>query len=566
MDTNMETAGSKRTIILAAATLLLAGTLFATCGSFFQDGMLTKWYAFSAGGTLLALAACIAGRFKSLKFNSFTIAFLVFIGYLVARQVIDGCAYLRPALTAAAAILFLTFSSLDEDGRRAIKSITVILCAANALLMLLQYARIVPTTAGFRVTGMMDNPAGAALCTAIGLPFCISKAMEAKRGPRYAYGAAFLLMSAAIILSDSRCGMLCVMASIFWAVLVRCPADLRKKLLRAGAAVCLLGFVILCFYKKDSTSGRMFIWKNCISLAAEKPILGHGAGSFGRTYMPEQADFFARHPDSGYESVAGNTKKAFNEILQLQVEYGLAGTLLLLVALTILIRRADWKKDESAAAAAFAIFAMFSYPSYFPFATTMLLFCISDIGAEGRTVGNSKAVAAAICALTLLCAAYTVKDAAFETRMHRVCLSESEGKDVQMKELYRHWNGNPEFMNQFVREFTRRKDYDAVNIAFQRLKEKRYDYQIVLMEAENFLRQGMVAEAASCYAEAHHMIPAKFEPLYHLMMLFEGIGRHGDASTVADEILRKPVKVPSAKVDAIRSEAAKIKENGRSEF
>jgi O-antigen ligase len=55
-----------------------------------------------------------------------------------------------------------------------------------------------------------------------------------------------------------------------------------------------------------SADARLLIWRVSSEIAIEKPITGHGINSFSSLYMPSQADYFKKHPDSIFKDVSNN--------------------------------------------------------------------------------------------------------------------------------------------------------------------------------------------------------------------------------------------------------------------
>lgn len=118
-------------------------------------------------------------------------------------------------------------------------------------------------------------------------------------------------------------------------------------------------------YKKSSADGRLFIWKVCLEMIEDKPLTGHGAGTFRSKFPHYQAAFFTKKPNSDYAFVAGNPSTPFNEYLSVLVTQGLVGfTLLIIILLTLFMNRDITRKQKMKQAflLTFCIFAFFSYP------------------------------------------------------------------------------------------------------------------------------------------------------------------------------------------------------------
>ncbi|WP_186756039.1 O-antigen ligase family protein [Echinicola salinicaeni] len=115
------------------------------------------------------------------------------------------------------------------------------------------------------------------------------------------------------------------------------------KIKRGLAAVLLLvvmGLVLFGVYlvKKDSADGRLLIWKASWKMIMENPWLGIGFDRFKAGYMEAQADYFREHPDDLAIPLADDVVYAFNEGVQLLVEQGLVGFVLVVGLLVVAFR------------------------------------------------------------------------------------------------------------------------------------------------------------------------------------------------------------------------------------
>ena len=77
-------------------------------------------------------------------------------------------------------------------------------------------------------------------------------------------------------------------------------------------------------------------------------------------------------------------------------------------------------------------------------------------------------------------------------------------------------------------------------------------YDSVLLRGDIERNLGLGAEAESSYRLASGMCPCRFIPLYRLFRMYQDAGRDSEMRSVGQEILSKPMKVPSAEVRRIR--------------
>jgi len=83
---------------------------------------------------------------------------------------------------------------------------------------------------------------------------------------------------------------------------------------------------------------RLRILVVSLPLIAKSPLIGHGLGSFQFVYPPAHGEYFARHPDSVLGTTVRRTDVAHNDYLQLLVETGLVGVVLLGGAIVLIFR------------------------------------------------------------------------------------------------------------------------------------------------------------------------------------------------------------------------------------
>ncbi|MCX7765329.1 MAG: O-antigen ligase family protein, partial [Candidatus Sumerlaeia bacterium] len=130
------------------------------------------------------------------------------------------------------------------------------------------------------------------------------------------------------------------------------------------------------------TETRLRILVCSFPLIKEKPILGHGIGSFQYVYPKVQGEYFVRNPHSILWPTGKRSQHAHNDYLQLLIELGLLGCVLLLSALYIYLRY-GWNtflqnKDTSSRAIQLALF--FSLTSILLQAFVDFPFHISPVG------------------------------------------------------------------------------------------------------------------------------------------------------------------------------------------
>ncbi len=183
--------------------LLLLSALFVPGGPFVEKEILSQGYAFIAGTILLSVLILLSGKKLRAGVDWPFAAIGVFLGYVLLRMGLAGSPALPVLAVLSFALLYLVFRALQPDNLKHVDLIIMAACLIQALYGILQYAGILHAHSGFRITGSFDNPAGLAVCLAIGFSFCVSLF----RRPGI---IAAVIFAVVIILSGSRAGILAI--------------------------------------------------------------------------------------------------------------------------------------------------------------------------------------------------------------------------------------------------------------------------------------------------------------------------------------------------------------------
>ena len=191
------------------------------------------------------------------------------------------------------------------------------------------------------------------LVIALPLGLLFSGSLELHKRPLYAFAA--LLMAVALIMTNSRGGLISLVAEILFVIVIAGPSIsksdqarksslMRAVLLRAAMA---LGLGIVLFFgalavggpgvfgrllgtvdAADPTTGRAHFWNVTLDVIKNHPIIGSGMGSFSVIY-------------TRYDSGNGlyRLEQAHNDYLQTLADGGIVGGLLGLSFLVILFGR-----------------------------------------------------------------------------------------------------------------------------------------------------------------------------------------------------------------------------------
>lgn len=113
---------------------------------------------------------------------------------------------------------------------------------------------------------------------------------------------------------------------------------------------------------------------------------------------------------------------------------------------------------------------------------------------------------------------------------------------------------DPLFLYNYGAELHYAGNYDSSNKILNKCTNKFNDYDLQLLFAINYLRLKDYPKAEAKFKLASDMIPNRFYPLYQLVKLYQITGQKHRAKNLANDLLEKPIKIPSTTIDAIKQE------------
>lgn len=332
--------------------------------------------------------------------------------------------------------------------------------------------------------------------------------------------------------------------------------------------VILFTFAFLFLLKRDSSIGRIYIYRISLDIFADNPLTGIGIGKFKATFNEYQADFFSNNDiDSKRALLADNTFYAFNDYLQWAAETGIIGVLTLGLALFYLIKRtrviqriSPHKPITRAVAASLlclAVAALFSYPlQTIPgqFLGLILVGIILFYPLEIKTAAWRvisviiRFMYISLSAYFLIHSIYNIKSKIGEEKAYKLELYGFKAEAMKEYKTLSHYypsNGYNTFKYAELQYY--RNQLNEARITLEVAQKTYIDNRVYKLKAKIENELGNFREAEKYYLKTVYMVPNRMLSRYDLMNFYISCRDTLGAIKWAHSILNMPVKVPSEK-------------------
>ena len=405
----------------------------------------------------------------------------------------------------------------------------------------------------YALTGSFYNPGPYSGYLAMVFPICLSEWLNLKKvkkrtwieQSKYCVALGVLLLILCVLPAGmSRSAWMAVAISGIWvyATYRSWGTSLRKigrkykkrvfpAIIAGGMVLIIVGYALFQL-KVDSANGRLLIWKVSVMAIVEKPFLGHGTGNFASAYGMAQEKYFSQKEfTSTEELVAGSPEYAFNEYLQIAVEYGV---LFLLVVLLIIV---------------FCLAIAF----YF-----LLAACV---------VGSSRLQILFFIIMIALLGSYYWKynqynacEEWFRYKMHYNIGAFRLAKEGYEK-IYPELNDRGAFLFEYGHSLHKLKEYNSSTAILKEAMAHSCDPMILNIIGKNYQAIGKYEKAEEYFIRSTHRLPGRIYPYYLLAKLYaEPEYRHPEKLKQAIQIvLTKEPKVQSTAIREMREEVKLLK-------
>lgn len=422
---------------------------------------------------------------------------------------------------------------------------------------------------------------------------------------RYRWLILILFLPAVVILflSLSRAAIISFLISAF--LLFLC---LNEKMVRRYIFLLIPSFllfsILLYFFKKPSADARFYISKINMEIIAKNPFWGSGNNSFGRMYGESQKNHFINglleseskesfNDDSscteivrkliiGDFSFQGSLEKerrsadvpdvAFNEYIQIAIEYGLLTSLVCVSLILIsIIRLFKSKSPWAYALCSLAFFSLFSYPLSYIYFKILLLVSIASAAVCQKDSYNDKSIisyAVFIVSLSLLiyvCPKSNTDLAAKKKWQSEIkkyyWIGDYEKYVLECKNLFDYLSEDQEFLYTYGNALHKtgnlnNSDY-VLTIGALTSNHPRFETALGWIKREI----GEDAMAEEYFCEAYLKVPNRLYPLYSLARLYFETDNYLLFEKIVEYIEKYPPKCENDDTRKMRKEIEKLTNN-----
>ncbi len=210
---------------------------------------------------------------------------------------------------------------------------TIILFVECAFCVMQYLGKSTNINGRYLIGGISGHP-GITMCSTV-LPMSLvvpgNLFQNPKSRTKLIFSLTLLLMTLALAVflkSRASVAVIVVVLGVHLYRTVKIAPIWKRKIIPLTGLAFISGLAVLKF---NSTLGRLSIWKKCISILSDTPMFGRGLGNFIAEFNNYQRGYFSANQHLLHDKSAEYTSMAYNDFLEIGVETGGIGMLLLMI-------------------------------------------------------------------------------------------------------------------------------------------------------------------------------------------------------------------------------------------
>jgi len=354
---------------------------------------------------------------------------------------------------------------------------------------------------------------------------------------------------------------------------------LLKRVLAISMLVLLLITMSYFLYnvKRNSASGRLFIWKISGDIIKEQPIFGIGLNRFSAEYNNYQSRWFSNHPKdkAGINGLnAGIVGYAYNEFIEIAVETGIIGLCIFIILIFLVFK--SFKMNGNLiyylSLLSIIITACFSYPfSSIPILILFYIF-ISIVSSDFSIVvvnvklHNYLKYVSIILLIIIPAYIWLYHFQRFQAeRDRKMAYSFYQSNNIiNAKELYEYYyklfSDNGFYLMEYGKVLALSNEVYKSNEILEKAITLSSDVFLYTNLGDNYQKLNNYKKAENMYQFAGNMVPNMIYPKYLLAKLYFKTGKINEFELLVNEIIEFPVKIKSQATDEMIGEIKTLKQ------
>ena len=588
--------------LLGATFLFFIGMLatpFISSNQFVDSTLTPKLIWFSIHTTvfisLLFFYFASNPQHCKLETNTIDMAVVVFFLYLHANHFFTDIPYISSKISISTgiamsyiAIRILLLWQPINTYIPVLVPVVFIAAASMSSITLYQYVSIHYFGKGFGMIATMGNSGAVGSYLAMLFPWMLLFVNASKRNSvQYLYRITIVLTLIALFFMQARAAWVAVLISSAFVFLLQNKKTIQTNIAKYkkasyGLFASLIVFLLLSGYalfqlKKDSASGRLFIWKRTLELIADHPFTGVGFQNFGSIYPKYQATYLQNNLEDPSRFLASDINHAFNEYLHITAELGIIGLILFLAILYLVFLTFGHHQKKQLSntliaayggVVAFVVLSFFTYPFKIFSVQFLVCCCIAIIASQYKKklfflISKRYVIAlmAGVCMVMFFTVHSEFKRYEREKSWQQVYKLRNELRwETRAKifeELYPLNATNWDFLSIYGIELTVHKDYQKAIPILEKAAKYQKTSDIYTHLGISLEETGAYKKAKAAYETAIYMVPHKFFPRYRLVYLYDKMDLEKEALTLAKTMSITPAKVHSRAVQGMKYEMRK---------
>lgn len=333
--------------------------------------------------------------------------------------------------------------------------------------------------------------------------------------------------------------------------------------------------------KKDSADGRAFIWKISVHAIYNNP-LGVGIGNFPGEFCDLQAGYFASGRATEQEEyISSNPQYAFNEYIQICIEFGIFPftLIILFIYFTIVFGIQNRRLTVVGCIVSLLIFALMSYPfNQLPFLIVFALFIAicntTQKKVESEFYPNKQSLMRGKRGLVLtvllisiitvgLCLKnrYPIYNAYKDWNGAQVLYNVNANEEALIiyEKIFPYLNDQVPFIFEYGHCLSKTGQYKKSNEVLQHALKISSDPMFYNIIGKNYQCLKRYEDAEINFTKAANIVPYRIYPNYLLIKLYYENGEVEKACILSEKVLNKPIKIDSPAVQEMKREIKELK-------